>query len=346
MEDDGWPGSFPPTAPPDAGDTELDKIGQRLVAGHDRAEHGDQEWIEGSLEMASALADGRDRFPSDAEFGKWILVHGHNFLNKNDRVALIGLGRNIRTARAVLKETKSRSYQIIWNEARGLFPSARKETKSVEADKEAKASVEADKEAKASVEADKEAKASVEADEDAKASAQAKERAQEIENEQLDNVEKNANFMPPEEPPAAPISANPTMAAKPDKQLSGVIVPTEKEAKEHQENLYAQACRLLESMTDETRQKFQAHVASTAKPAAPTKASASASDPDPYSAASLSKLTAQERDRTITNLKLKISELPKYLIDAITKKTGIFLKDQQLNDFAATLKSSGNNTKH
>jgi hypothetical protein len=109
-------------------DTELDKIGQRLVASHARAERGDHEWVEGVLEMAAALAEGRARFKSDVEFGDWLARHGHNFLGKNDRAALISLGRDIPAARTVLKETKSRSFQLIWIEARDRFPNARKPT--------------------------------------------------------------------------------------------------------------------------------------------------------------------------------------------------------------------------
>ena len=161
----------------------LTTIGQRIIAGHDRARRGAQEWIEGTLEMAAALAEARGRFSSDNEFGDWLTGQGHNLVSKNDRAALINLGRDIPTARKVLEETESRSYRLVWDKVKDWFPSAGKPPRKKPAEPPEKAVKSPDEAAEA-----------------------AKERSRTIEEAQLANVMKNGCLMP-EAAPSAEASA-------------------------------------------------------------------------------------------------------------------------------------------
>jgi len=104
----------------------LNKIGERIDAAFARAQRGNKEWIEGSIELAQALAEARDRFPSDNAFGAWLGENGHDHVNKNDRASLIHFGSNPSRARIVFEETLRTSYQLIWEDVKGWFPNARK----------------------------------------------------------------------------------------------------------------------------------------------------------------------------------------------------------------------------
>lgn len=76
-------------------------------------QHGLNEWVEGSIAKAIVLAAARAQIPADQEFGVW--CDANTNLSKNDRAALIGLGRLGETAlREIFKTTESRSYQLIW----------------------------------------------------------------------------------------------------------------------------------------------------------------------------------------------------------------------------------------
>jgi hypothetical protein len=46
----------------------LDMLVERIRVSHERTEHGRHEWIEGTLELAAALAEARDRLPSNSAF--------------------------------------------------------------------------------------------------------------------------------------------------------------------------------------------------------------------------------------------------------------------------------------
>ena len=108
------------------GHNRLDYIKRRIVEGHDRATKGGAEWVEGSLQLAAALREGREAVPADISFSSWLAKNGLAFFNKNARAALIHLAEDIDTARAVLTETDSVSYEMIWAKYKGRFPSARK----------------------------------------------------------------------------------------------------------------------------------------------------------------------------------------------------------------------------
>jgi hypothetical protein len=81
----------------------LAQIGDRYWKGHDRANAGTTEWVEGSLEMAAALAEARDHFTADQDFGQWLKEdaaeqyqygeQGGIVPNDHDRAALISPSR-------------------------------------------------------------------------------------------------------------------------------------------------------------------------------------------------------------------------------------------------------------
>jgi hypothetical protein len=107
----------------------MDKIGKRIDAGFARAKAGDQEWIEGSIDAALALVEARDRHSSDdIGFHRWLVEGEHDHVNKDDRAALIKMGRDPRMMRIVLEETDRRSYQHIWNEHKNRFLHVKKPT--------------------------------------------------------------------------------------------------------------------------------------------------------------------------------------------------------------------------
>lgn len=97
----------------------LRQIADRYWKAWERVEAGTAEWVEGSLQMAAALAEARGHFTADRDFGQWLkqstsppgwaLRH-----NGHDRAALIYLGRNLELAREILEATDSRSYRLIW----------------------------------------------------------------------------------------------------------------------------------------------------------------------------------------------------------------------------------------
>jgi hypothetical protein len=109
----------------------LETIGQRIDAAYERAQHGREEWIEGTLDLAQAFADARARFPSNNEFGAWCGRNGHDHVSHQDRAALISMAENLPLARIVLEETERRSWQLIWaQEMKGRRSSASKKEPS------------------------------------------------------------------------------------------------------------------------------------------------------------------------------------------------------------------------
>jgi hypothetical protein len=97
--------------------TPMNVLVDRVRAGHERAERGSQEWIEGVLEMASAMHEAHDRFQNDdRRLGIWTIENEIDFFNQDDRNALINMGAHLELARIVLEETQRRSLQLIWRE--------------------------------------------------------------------------------------------------------------------------------------------------------------------------------------------------------------------------------------
>jgi hypothetical protein len=104
----------------------LDRIGRRIDAAFKRTREGESEWTEGSIELMQALREGRERFPGDRAFGKWLKSGGHDHVNKDDRAALLNMASDLTIARDVLTKTDRRSYRLIWDETQSRFRSAAK----------------------------------------------------------------------------------------------------------------------------------------------------------------------------------------------------------------------------
>lgn len=102
-------------------DTKLDYIKQRIIAGHERANKGGVEWIEGTLEVAAAMLEGRTNKPADIGFSQWLKENSLNFYNKDERAALIGFASNIPLAREILTRSESRSYKALWMQNKSRF---------------------------------------------------------------------------------------------------------------------------------------------------------------------------------------------------------------------------------
>ena len=94
--------------------TDLGHLGEAIDAGHQRSAAGRQEWIEGILQVAEALARAREQFPSNNAFGDWLRTSMHDHYGHQDRAALIHMGQDISRARNVLSGTDSHSLQLIW----------------------------------------------------------------------------------------------------------------------------------------------------------------------------------------------------------------------------------------
>lgn len=109
--------------------TLLERLGRRIDQAWQRIQKGEGEWVEGSLELAQALAEGRGRFSANKAFGDWLVVERHDHVNKDDRAALINLAADLTVARDVLNKTKRRSYKLIWTEEKGRFLHAEKTDK-------------------------------------------------------------------------------------------------------------------------------------------------------------------------------------------------------------------------
>jgi hypothetical protein len=110
------------------GHNRLDFIARNIRAGFERAMKGGAEWVEGSLEVAAALKEGRDAVPANISFSVWLKQEKLDFYNHRDRAALIGLASDQTIARMILAESKSRSYDLIWRENKSRFTNIRKTT--------------------------------------------------------------------------------------------------------------------------------------------------------------------------------------------------------------------------
>jgi hypothetical protein len=109
--------------------TSLERVGRRIDQAWQRISGSEQERIEGSLELAQALADGRKQFRADNKFSEWLKKNRHDHVNHQDRAALINLASDLTLAREVLTKTERRSYRLIWEEAKDRFTSAGKPDK-------------------------------------------------------------------------------------------------------------------------------------------------------------------------------------------------------------------------
>jgi hypothetical protein len=99
----------------------LEFLEQRIRAAYARTEQGRMEWMEATLELAAALAAGRDRFATDDVFSER-LENKFDQMKYNDRAALVQMSRNLPLLREVLVEqTGCFLPNNIWARARERF---------------------------------------------------------------------------------------------------------------------------------------------------------------------------------------------------------------------------------
>jgi hypothetical protein len=96
--------------------TPMNVLADKIRAAFARTEHGRQEWIDGTLELATALSEARERFQKDdRKFSVWLAENDLDAIGKNDRAALISMADQAIT-KQVLQETKRSSWFWIWRE--------------------------------------------------------------------------------------------------------------------------------------------------------------------------------------------------------------------------------------
>jgi len=93
--------------------TKLEELNRQITAAFERTKIGHQEWIDGTLELATALATARCEFASDNKFSDWCSKHCPD-LNPHDRAALINMAKDPSVTRKVLEDTKRNSWKYIW----------------------------------------------------------------------------------------------------------------------------------------------------------------------------------------------------------------------------------------
>jgi len=103
---------------------DLEGLAEQIRRGHELTVLGTQNWVEGSIVLGKALCAARTAFPSNVAFGDWLKASGLDFYNKDDRSALVNLGKFPAMMHEILTGTKSRSYQHIWQAAKSGYPSS------------------------------------------------------------------------------------------------------------------------------------------------------------------------------------------------------------------------------
>jgi hypothetical protein len=94
----------------------LDVLAERFRLAYKRSVKSHNEWVETTLEMASALWDARRQFDADQAFSVWLVQNQLDEHDKNDRAALIKMGEHIELARKVLLGTKLTWLRRIWED--------------------------------------------------------------------------------------------------------------------------------------------------------------------------------------------------------------------------------------
>ena len=112
--------------PPDMGverPLDLDALASAIHAALDRITLVRSEWIELTLDLAGKLHQARELLPFNPAFSAWLEANGIDAkLTKDDRSALVGLGRDLAATRTVLEKSTSWSWRNIWKQMfnRGL----------------------------------------------------------------------------------------------------------------------------------------------------------------------------------------------------------------------------------
>src|SRR4249919_3733069 len=80
----------------------IEFIRRRLVEGYERLDKELDGWVEGSLQIAMALRDGRTDWPGNIGFSKWLKANNLDRFGKDERWALVKLADDPDLAREVL----------------------------------------------------------------------------------------------------------------------------------------------------------------------------------------------------------------------------------------------------
>jgi len=92
---------------------ELTRLAARIKAAEGRLEAGRKAWIADSLDLATALAAARGKFPDNIGFAGWLKRHDISY-RSNTLAALINMGLYVELTRTALQATERRSYRLIW----------------------------------------------------------------------------------------------------------------------------------------------------------------------------------------------------------------------------------------
>jgi hypothetical protein len=96
--------------------TMLDVLAERYRAAFDKVKGGREQWIEGTLELAMVVAEAKQRLPDTTQFGVWVERNGLKTISKNDRSALNNFAKDLTTARIILEQSRSISWEQIWRD--------------------------------------------------------------------------------------------------------------------------------------------------------------------------------------------------------------------------------------
>jgi hypothetical protein len=88
----------------------LSVLAKRAKLGFDRTKKGRSNFLAGTFQLAQALAAARKEFSADREFASWLNKAGLRTISKDDRSALICIGKNIAKARKYFK-----THDVSWS---------------------------------------------------------------------------------------------------------------------------------------------------------------------------------------------------------------------------------------
>jgi len=111
--------------------SDANEIAERIRMSYDECKRGEQvwmqgrqAWIEGTLKLAQALAEGRSLCgDDDVAFGRWLVDNNADVVGRDDRAALINLGQNLTLTREILQRCASNSWRNIWEHNKTLYRS-------------------------------------------------------------------------------------------------------------------------------------------------------------------------------------------------------------------------------
>jgi hypothetical protein len=89
-----------------------------LVARHkaawDRVHRGRKEWIEGTIDLATVIAEEWALTGSNQKYSHWLERNGLAEITRHARSALIGMAKDLTVTREVLEKTDRTSWEYIW----------------------------------------------------------------------------------------------------------------------------------------------------------------------------------------------------------------------------------------